>query len=393
MAVLRFSVFELDGASGELTRSGRRLPVAPQPFKVLWRLADRAGHVVSRQELRELLWGTETHVEFERALNFSVAAARRALGDDARRPRFIETLPQRGYRFIADVHRVDSPPDAPPAPFDSRRGPAPWRRWAWAALVPLLVAQQPLITVAHTRATAAREAVAAFLRGESLVQDGIDGRRRSLHDFETAVRLDGRFAEAHYALATTYLDLAQARVLPWPDALPRARAAASRALRLEEVSESRRLLGTLRLIEDWDWAAAGRELARAVALSPGGDGPLVAYAEYLSAAAEDAAALVAIEQAEHLSPACDLLFYRSAWVHYRARHYDAALARLDEARRLGPPRDRTAADWLMQLHSLALFIHIEQARWAAAQAEAAAIIRLRQVPGGHRGPLRRGRPA
>src|SRR6185295_5470645 len=101
MGAIRFSVFELDQSAGELTRLGRRIAIAPQPFRVLWHLSNRAGEVVSREELRRLLWGDHTHVDFDRSLNFCIAEVRRSLGDSARQPRFVETLPQRGYRFIA----------------------------------------------------------------------------------------------------------------------------------------------------------------------------------------------------------------------------------------------------------------------------------------------------
>ena len=107
MAVVRFGVFEIDDATGEMRRQGRRVHIAAQPFKTLVLLASRAGDVVSRDELRRHLWGDDTFVEFDRSLNFCVAEIRAALHDDARSPRFIETVPKRGYRFIADAHLVN----------------------------------------------------------------------------------------------------------------------------------------------------------------------------------------------------------------------------------------------------------------------------------------------
>src|SRR6266850_1878921 len=100
---LHFGAFELDLATSELRRSGSVVRLPPQPLKVLALLAGRPGELVTREELRAHLWGEETFVDFDRGLNFCVNQVRAALGDDADAPRFVETLPRRGYRFIAPV--------------------------------------------------------------------------------------------------------------------------------------------------------------------------------------------------------------------------------------------------------------------------------------------------
>lgn len=107
--VLRFGEFELDGDAAELLRHGERIPLPPQPFKVLALLAGKGGAVVTRTEIREQVWGAGTHVEFDQGLNFCIRQIREALGDDAGAPRFIETLPRRGYRFLMPV--ASPPPD------------------------------------------------------------------------------------------------------------------------------------------------------------------------------------------------------------------------------------------------------------------------------------------
>src|SRR4051812_29325992 len=98
--ILRFETFELDGGSGELRRHGDRLRLSPQPFRVLELLARRSGEVVTRLEIRERVWCDDTFVDFEQGLNFCIRQIREALGDTAGAPRFIETLPRRGYRFL-----------------------------------------------------------------------------------------------------------------------------------------------------------------------------------------------------------------------------------------------------------------------------------------------------
>lgn len=101
--VVRFGLFQLDHAAGQLLRNGRVVPIKPQPLKVLQLLASRPGEVVTREEIRHLLWGTDTFVDFEAGVNSAIKGVREALGEEADRPLYIETVPKRGYRFIAPV--------------------------------------------------------------------------------------------------------------------------------------------------------------------------------------------------------------------------------------------------------------------------------------------------
>ena len=100
---LHFAEFTLDPVSGELTRNGRPVPLEHQTSIVLARLVSGAGAVVTRAELAAALWGDGTHVSFDDGLNYCIRKVRAALGDDPRSPRFIETIPRRGYRFISPV--------------------------------------------------------------------------------------------------------------------------------------------------------------------------------------------------------------------------------------------------------------------------------------------------
>ncbi len=97
---VRFGVFELDPQVGELRRSGRRVALQPQPLAILQALIERPGEVVTREELRRRVWTNGAYVDFDRSLNKAIVKLRDALGDDADSPRYIETLPRRGYRFI-----------------------------------------------------------------------------------------------------------------------------------------------------------------------------------------------------------------------------------------------------------------------------------------------------
>jgi DNA-binding winged helix-turn-helix (wHTH) protein/tetratricopeptide (TPR) repeat protein len=102
-ALLRFGRFELNAASGELRHAGDLVKIAPQPLKVLEVLVRKSGEVVSRDEIRQHVWCGDTFVDFEQGLNFCIRQIREALGDSADAPRFIETLPKRGYRFVLPV--------------------------------------------------------------------------------------------------------------------------------------------------------------------------------------------------------------------------------------------------------------------------------------------------
>src|SRR3979490_1270778 len=101
--ILRFGVFEVDVRAGELRKQGARIKVQEQPFHVLTVLLQRPGEVVTREELRNQNWPADTFVDFDNSLNTAINKLREALGDSADNPRFIETLPRRGYRFIAPV--------------------------------------------------------------------------------------------------------------------------------------------------------------------------------------------------------------------------------------------------------------------------------------------------
>ena len=101
--VLRFEGFELDPARFELRRQGTPVPLAPQPFDLLWLLASRPGALIGRDQIRGQLWDGGTFVGFDGCVNFCVRVLRKALADDARRPRFIQAVRGCGYRFVAPV--------------------------------------------------------------------------------------------------------------------------------------------------------------------------------------------------------------------------------------------------------------------------------------------------
>jgi Tol biopolymer transport system component/DNA-binding winged helix-turn-helix (wHTH) protein len=128
---IRFASFELDPAAGELRKSGVRVPLSGQPLDVLAVLLSRPGEVVSRDDLKQALWPDDTFVDFDNGVNSAIRRIRRALDDSATEPRFIETLPKRGYRFIGAVEEEPSEDSFPNA------APPPPGRPRWRSLTPL----------------------------------------------------------------------------------------------------------------------------------------------------------------------------------------------------------------------------------------------------------------
>jgi Tol biopolymer transport system component/DNA-binding winged helix-turn-helix (wHTH) protein len=135
---VQFGIFEVDLKNGELRRSGVRIRLQSQPFKLLAALLEQPGEVVSHESLQQLLWGADTTVDFDHSLGIAVNKLREALGDRAENPRFVETLAKRGYRFIAPVKTIEAQSSAqlaesllPGAAFGSQKGGI--IRWRWIA--------------------------------------------------------------------------------------------------------------------------------------------------------------------------------------------------------------------------------------------------------------------
>lgn len=105
---IRFGQFTLKPASGELYKDEELLKLPPQPYKVLLHLIQNAGELVTRKHLQEEIWGNDTFVDFDKGLNLCIAQIRESLGDDAQSPRYVETLPRRGYRFIGRIEEAES---------------------------------------------------------------------------------------------------------------------------------------------------------------------------------------------------------------------------------------------------------------------------------------------
>lgn len=394
---LRFGVFEFDRQTLELFRRGRRLRLPPQPAKALDLLLCRARRLVSRDELRNHIWGEGTHVDFDASLNRCIRQIRAALGDDATSSRFLETLPRRGYRFLAPVElvaaesegaadgeaEINDPQTARPK--KRRRGPRPWRKIAGSAALLAIVAALASLSYrpesdspTYALSTTSEVARQAYLRGTYHLDRFRSGQESSpalaVRELELAVEVDP-------LLAPAYAELAWAKLFEGRLAEPeQARQLAETALELDAGQASAHLLlGRLAMVRDFDWPAAGRSLDRAAELAPGDASCHHAKAFYLSALGRHDAAIASIERALELDPASVVVRGDVATIYYRARRFELALDHYRVALELEPGylpalRGRVLADLALGRQTEA--VAGARALMAAAEADPAATVGL-----------------
>ncbi|HUE90248.1 MAG TPA: winged helix-turn-helix domain-containing protein [Vicinamibacterales bacterium] len=144
--IFSFGVFEFHASSGELRRNGRRVALEPQPARALALLLTHPGEAVSREAMKDAVWGAETHVDFDRGLAYVVSQIRSALGDSADNPRFVQTLPRKGYKFIAPVQASPDSrvmpaldPLTPPIDPSITQAERTRRWWLWLGVGALLL--------------------------------------------------------------------------------------------------------------------------------------------------------------------------------------------------------------------------------------------------------------
>jgi DNA-binding winged helix-turn-helix (wHTH) protein/tetratricopeptide (TPR) repeat protein len=362
--VVRFGTFELDRSTGELRSKGQRVPLQDQPAQLLSLLVGRPGEVVTRDELRRALWSEDTFVDFDTAMNVAVNKVRQALRDSAASPRFVETVPKRGYRFLADVRaiepgaaRVASPGAPEPAPPKGRPWHGGLRTVAGAVAAVVVIAVAVLLARDRLRPRPAAHAKTAVQPTNAAAYDRyqrarhlIDRRtaedsRRAAELLEEAIALDPRSAPAQAALADAYLALAWLGKAQAP-AVSRARAASRRALEIDPAhAEAHATLGIILSQFDWDVAAGQRELERAVELAPDRGTVLRLYSLFLWNEGRFEEALDMNERELALDPASRFANRNRAIILYYARRYEESITQARKTIEL----DRyfvTIYDWL-----------------------------------------------
>ena len=289
--IFRFADFELDGRSCELRKRGRRLRVQQQPLHILAMLVAAPGDVVTRDELRERIWGTSTHVDFDRAINKAITHLRQVLDDDASRPRFIETLPKRGYRFVAEVTRLAS------------------------------------------RRQIKDDAKEAYLKARHFWNKRTpDDLERSIEYFHRAIERDPDYPLAWTGLADAHTMTGIFGLRSPDEVFPPAKAAAERALALDEsLAEGHTVLAEIQKLYEWNWDAAERSYRRAIELDPGYSVAHHWYAQLLSMLGRHDEAHTEIEAARRCDPLSPAIAAFVSYAAFEARRYEVAVAAARDA--------------------------------------------------------------
>jgi transcriptional activator of cad operon len=261
-----------------LARGDEQVHVEPRVMDVLVLLAERADQPVSKDELIDRVW--KRQYVTDDVLTVTIYALRKALGDDARQPQYIETVSRRGYRLIAPVRAVatPTPPSRPePAATHAAQPPIARARRSYSAVATRIglvlfaaVAMWTLTFARHGRHVPSAEAHEAYLKGRYFLdQRSSTAWQQALQQFERAVAIDPRDPAAHAGLADTYSAMSDFGVASPAEMRPRAVKEARNALELDPRSaEGLAALGRTQFLFDWDFAAAERSLSRAVALDP-----------------------------------------------------------------------------------------------------------------------------
>jgi DNA-binding winged helix-turn-helix (wHTH) protein/tetratricopeptide (TPR) repeat protein len=338
MRAVLFGPYRLDLESGELSRSGVAVKLQPQPAKLLSLLVEHAGELVTREDIRRRVWGSQTFVDFEQSVNFCVRQVRTALNDHAAHPCYVETVPRRGYRFIAPVRTVTHEPIGVPAgPVTRMNWAALWRgapRVAAVAGTCLLLAGG---SYSYRKATHDWLSTAPSVSVRQRVELGrffvdkfeASAALKAVEYFQLALREDPTYAPAYAGLADAYNQLASVFIAGKRPA-DRAAAidAATRAIQLDPGSaEGYAALGYAAMHE-MQWARAGSALRRAIQLNPQYVPARQTYATYLANQRRFDEALEEARRGVELEPASVRSRQMFAWVLYFARRYDAALVEL-----------------------------------------------------------------
>jgi len=306
-----FGCFTLHATSRLLVREGTVVPLTSKAFDTLLVLVEAAGRIVGKDELLRRVW-PDTVVE-ESNLTQTIFMLRKALGDAVREHRFIVTVPKQGYCFVADVHeRPDAREDLAEA----------------TASRALLGRRLP----EHT------EARQLCLRGRHFwARRSAGALEKAIRCFQQAIDKEPRHAPAYAGLADCYAVLSQCSGLPASDTMPKARAAAEEALRLDEsLVEAHATLALVRMLYDWDWPAAEAGFQRALALDPAYAPTRHWYGMYQAAHGRFAAAIAEVGRAQQLEPLSLAINTDLALVLYLARRYEDAVAQYRAAIDLDP---------------------------------------------------------
>jgi DNA-binding winged helix-turn-helix (wHTH) protein/Tfp pilus assembly protein PilF len=379
--IVRFGLFAVDLEERSLAKRGVPIKLQEKPFQILAILLDRAGEVVSRDELKAELWQADTFVEFDDGLNTAIKKLRVALEDSSDHPVYIETIPRRGYRFLVPVGTETGSPPAtqeqaaiqqpnPGLPssehLPSQTSTGVRRRWVVvsAVAITLLVfgvaalvkgrgfVWRPMESAAQVRASLERpeparvphhrqvdpQAYEEYLQARVYwKQRTAEALRKAVDHFSRATEHDPHYAEAYAALANCYVVLPMLSTVPRENAYIKAREAADQAIRLDDsLSDAHLAIAEVKLYGDWDFAGAEKEFKRTLELDPNYAQGHQWYAEFLSLMSRHSEAIANIQTAQRLDPLSMIIYHQGGQIYQGARRYKEASEQYRKALQLQP---------------------------------------------------------
>ena len=378
-----FGPFELRTRSHELFKYGVKLKLRPQPFQILDQLLGQPGELVTREELRDKLWSSETFVDFEQSLNTSVKELRAAIGDSATEPQYIETVPRLGYRFIAPVQVVQaatsnvdvagSIPAADPVPAgvktrETRTRPSLWVVALMAVALLTIVGYLKFATSAFGHSTKDHRppnpaAVDHYLRGRVMLDaHNVSDIGHGLAEFQEATRQDPDFAPSYAALGRMYW-LLTSYGTDLSDLLPLMKSASDKALELDDhLADGHAVRGLVRLYLQNDWQGAEAEFRRALELNPGESAAHDYYATaFLLNSGRMEESIAESQRAVELNPLSVHFATDLGSVYYFARKYPESEAQLRRVLKMDP--NLPSAKWML------MKLYEQEQRWPEASAQ------------------------
>jgi len=402
---LRFGVFQINPAARELRKHGVRIRLPGQPFCILSILLEKPGQVITREEIQQRLWSSDTFVDFEHSLNSAIKKLRAALGDSPENSRYVETVPRVGYRFIAPVEQASAtapPPvdvsvvtDRSGAPVASVDGSGK-RRWqVFLGISIVLIAtlgayfgwfrfrsrpqRQSKVAGEIHAALNGHESIRAnnkpalspksaeahelYLKGLYFWNKRtVPGFHQAIEYFQQATTTDPNYAPAYAGLANSYTLLTAYTSASATLYMPQARAAALRALELDQsLPEAHTALALIVQNQDWNWQTSEKEYRRAIELSPNYATAHHWYAEHLMWRGRFDEALSESERARQLDPLSPIIGTDYGAILYFSRQYDRAIEQFRTVHRKDPNFGRAG---------IVTYAYVEKGMFPQALAEA-----------------------
>ncbi len=400
---LRFGVFEVNLQARELRKHGIRVKLSGQPFELLILLVERPGEIISREEMRNRLWPAQTFVDFEHSLNTAIKKLRAALGDSPENSRYVETIPRMGYRFIAPVKQVSATAlgdvsvvvdhSAESAATVNRALKRSWQILLGLALLLIVVPgayfawsrfgghPQPQNEIGGESHVAPKgneptrssnqpasspksaEARDLYLKGMYFWNKRtVAGFQQAIEYFQQATTSDPDYALAYTGLANSYTLLTAYSFASATLYMPQARAAAMRALELDQgLAEAHTGLALIVQNQDWDWQTSEKEYRRAIELNPNYATAHHWYAEHLLWLGRYDEALNESERARQLDPLSLIIAADNGAILYYSRQYSRAIEQCRTVLRKDPNFGRAAA--------VIIYAYIERGMFAQALAQ------------------------